>query len=165
MCGAVLGVLKHPDPNPCDPPFARSKQGSWASRWQSNLQKDFYTPDFADRALWGHTSKTMSDYVKKCRRRFDRQFKEDAVALVRNGRAQAEVARDLGVSSGVLSTWVQQVEAGQALSAARALQGQTPEQRELRRLQQENDFLRQQRDILKKALGICPVEMPAPASR
>lgn len=140
-------------------------EASSPSSYSSSSYSARGVPDFADRALWGHTSKTMSDYVKKCRRRFDRQCKEDAVALVRNGRAQAEVARDLGVSSGVLSTWVQQVEAGQALSAARALQGQTPEQRELRRLQQENDFLRQQRDILKKALGICPVEMPAPASR
>ena len=107
----------------------------------------------------------MSEYIKKNRRRFDRQFKEDAVALVRRGRPQAEVARDLGVSSGVLSTWVQQVAAGRVLTEARALQGQSPEQRELLRLRQENDYLREQRDILKKALGILSVEVPRNASR
>ena len=36
-----------------------------------------------------------------------------------------------------------------------------PEQRELRRLRQQNDYLRRQRDILKKAVGILPGEMPA----
>ena len=107
----------------------------------------------------------MAEYIKKNRRRFDRQFKEDAVALVRSGRAQSQVARDLGVSSGVLSTWVQQVAAGQVLMEARALQGQSPEQRELLRLRQENDYLREQRDILKKALGILSVEVPASVSR
>jgi len=107
----------------------------------------------------------MSDQKRNCRRRFDRQFKEDAVALVRSGRSQAEVARDLGVSSGVLSCWVQKIEAGQALTGPKTLQAQSPEQRELHRLRQENDYLRQQRDILKKALGILSAEMPANASR
>ncbi len=34
------------------------------------------------------------------------------------------------------------------------------EQREMRRLRQENDYLRRPRDILKKALGIASAEMP-----
>jgi transposase len=36
------------------------------------------------------------------------------------------------------------------LSKPRTLSSETPEQRELRRLRQENDYLRRQRDILKK---------------
>ena len=67
----------------------------------------------------------MAEYIKKNRRRFDRQFKEDAVALVRSGRSQAVVARDLGVSSGVLSTWVQQLH-GTAERSRRAARSLSP---------------------------------------
>jgi transposase-like protein len=42
---------------------------------------------------------------------------------------------------------------------------QSAGQRELRLLRQENQYLRQQRDILKKALGILSAEMPSNASR
>ena len=42
---------------------------------------------------------------------------------------------------------------------------ETGEQRELRRLRQEVGYLREQREILKKALGICSVQMPRNASR
>ena len=95
----------------------------------------------------------MSDQKKSCGRRYDRQFKEDAVALVRSGRSQAQVARDLQLSSGRLSTWMQQFGTGQPLAGPKTLDAQTPEQRELLRLRQEVDYLRQQRDILKKACG------------
>ena len=37
--------------------------------------------------------------TKKSGRRYDREFKENAVALVREGRSATEVARDLGVST------------------------------------------------------------------
>jgi transposase len=42
---------------------------------------------------------------------------------------------------------------------------ETSERRELRRLRQENDYLRQQRDRLKKALGILSAEVPPRATR
>jgi transposase len=35
----------------------------------------------------------------------------------------------------------------------------------MRRLRQENDYLRRQRDILKKALGIVSVDVPGSALR
>ena len=37
-------------------------------------------------------------------RRYDREFKDDAVALVRAGRTISAVARDLGVSTWSLAT-------------------------------------------------------------
>ena len=46
------------------------------------------------------------------------------------------------------------------LSEPKTLSAETPEQRELRRLRQENDYLRRQRDILKKACSILSAEMP-----
>src|SRR6266571_4182667 len=93
-------------------------------------------------------------------RRYDREFKNNAVALVRGGRTISEVARDLGVSKWSLGRWVEQAKCGQTLNEPKTLAVESPEQRELRRLRQENDYLRQQRDILKKALGICSAEMP-----
>lgn len=90
----------------------------------------------------------------KAGRRYDLQFKQDAVGLVKSGKAIVEVARDLGVSVWSLRYWVKQAERGQTLGQPQTLAKETPEQRELRRLQQENDYLRRQRDILKKALAI-----------
>src|SRR5215210_1269045 len=97
--------------------------------------------------------------------RYDREFKNNAIALVRGGRTITEVARDLGVSSWSLGRWVAQAKAGQASSEPKTLAQETPEQRELRRLRQELEYVSRQRDILKKALGILSAEMPPPASR
>ena len=46
-------------------------------------------------------------------RRYDREFKNNAVALVRGGRTITEVARDLGVSKWSLGHWVRRGEEGQ----------------------------------------------------
>lgn len=96
----------------------------------------------------------------KARRRYDSDFKRDAVALVQSGRSINEVARDLGVSGWSLRHWIGLDKRGEGLKEPATLAGETPEQRELRRLRQENEYLRRQRDILKKALGILSVEMP-----
>jgi len=93
-------------------------------------------------------------------RRYDREFKQNAVALIEGGRSISEVARDLGVSHWSLSRWVKDAQSGQKLSEPKTLSAETPEQRELRRLRQENDYLRRQRDILKKACSILSAEMP-----
>lgn len=103
----------------------------------------------------------MQNSNSKCARRYDREFKESAVALIQSGRPLKQVARDLGVSDWSLRVWVKNSSAGGSLSEPKTLSIETPEQRELRRLRQENDYLRRQRDILKKALGILSVEMPA----
>ena len=74
-------------------------------------------------------------------RRYDREFKNNAVALVRGGRTITEVARDLGVSKWSLGHWVRQAEEGQLLSEPKTLTLETPEQRELRRLRQELEYV------------------------
>ena len=98
-------------------------------------------------------------------RRYDREFKQNAVALVRDGRTAASVARGLGVTTWSLNRWVQAARAGQAQSEPKTLAAESEEQRELRRLRQEVDHLREQRDILKKALGILSAEVPPHATR
>ena len=92
----------------------------------------------------------------KSGRRYDREFKENAVALVRSGRSITEVGRDLGVSTWSLGRWMR----GVALGEPKTLATETPEQRELRRLRQQVAYLERQRDILKKAVGILSAEMP-----
>ena len=98
-------------------------------------------------------------------RRYDREFKENAVALVQSGRKISSVARDLGVTTWSLGRWVQSARAGVPQRESATLVSETPEQREMRRLKAENDYQRQQRDILKKALGILSAEVPAHATR
>jgi transposase-like protein len=105
--------------------------------------------------------KTQSRYA----RRYDREFKENAVALVESGKEVKEVARDLGVSHWSLKSWLKQSKAGKDQTQAGTLEGESSLQRELRRLRQENDYLRRQRDILKKALGIVSVDVPGSALR
>jgi transposase-like protein len=95
----------------------------------------------------------MAD-TSKCGRRYDRQFKQDAVTLVQQGRSTVEVARDLGVSTWSLRQWIKQTKNGRGPGEPKTLASQTPEQREMHRLKQEVDYLRRQRDILKKALAI-----------
>jgi transposase len=93
-------------------------------------------------------------------RRYDREFKENAVTLVQSGRTITEVARDLGVSHWSLNRWVKDAEAGKILSQPRTLAAERLEQRELRRLRQENDYLRRQRDILKKPAASLSIKNP-----
>lgn len=97
-------------------------------------------------------------------RRYDKQFKADAVALVNSGRTAVEVARDLGVSTWSVHYWLKQAEQG-ALRESQTLALATPEQREMRRLRQEIDYLRRQRDIFKKALAIVSDSNPASDSK
>src|SRR5215216_5518353 len=96
--------------------------------------------------------------TKKSARRYDREFKENAVALVRSGRSITEVGRDLGVSTWSLGRWVRGINLGRLLSEPKTLAAETPEQRELRRLRQQVAYLERQRDILKKAVGILSAE-------
>jgi transposase len=85
---------------------------------------------------------------------FDKAFKQEAVRLVQtSGKSQSQVAKDLGVAMSTLSRWCTEM----ATKGERAFVGsgnQQPEDEELRRLRRENDILRQERDILKKALAI-----------
>ena len=92
--------------------------------------------------------------MSKRRRQFDRAFKVEAVRLVtEEHRPTAAVARDLGIGENLLHRWKQQFTDNE--SAAFVGTGNlTPEQAELRCLQRENADLREERDILKKAISV-----------
>ena len=92
--------------------------------------------------------------MSKKRRQFDRAYKVEAVRLVvEEHRPLAAVARDLGIGENVLRRWKQQFTNDQG-SAFVGTGNLSPEQAELRRLQRENADLREERDILKKAISV-----------
>jgi transposase len=85
------------------------------------------------------------------RRKFTREFKLEAVKLVRDrGVAFKQAAFDLGVHENVLRKWVKD----SAVDPQHAFPGQgqmKPEQLEIERLRKEVIKLKAERDILKKA--------------
>lgn len=85
------------------------------------------------------------------RRKFSREFKLEAVKLVRErGVSAAQAARDLDVHENVLRKWIK--EFGSDPVQAFPGHGQMkPEQLEIARLKREVAKLRTERDILKKA--------------
>ncbi len=85
------------------------------------------------------------------RRQYTAEFKRDAVALVmEQGYTMTVAAQNLGITAKLLSRWKREQQ--QYRDAAFPGQGhQTPEQAELRQLREDNQRLRMERDILKKA--------------
>jgi transposase len=76
------------------------------------------------------------------------EFKEQAVAIVKDGRRATEVARELGVATQTLRNWVKAAARGKLHERTREV---TPEQMELSRLRSENVRLKLENEILKKA--------------
>lgn len=85
------------------------------------------------------------------RRKFSREFKLEAVRLVKDrGVSVAQAARDLDLHENVLRKWVRQF----ADDPQHAFPGpgqMKPEQLEIERLRKEVAKLKAERDILKKA--------------
>jgi len=93
----------------------------------------------------------MSTERKKERQTYDTEFKKQAVQLVlTSGRPLAQIARELGVADWNLRDWRLRFQ------PQLATQPDTLEAMRLRvaQLERDNLQLREQRDILKKTLGI-----------
>jgi transposase len=92
--------------------------------------------------------------MQKEQRTYTREFKQEAVQLVRSSdKSQAQIARDLGIADSTLHHWCK-LFSEQGEQAFPGSGHQTPQEEALRQLRRENDLLRQERDILKKAIGI-----------
>ena len=90
--------------------------------------------------------------MAESRRKFDADFKQGAVRLVREtGKPIAQVARDLGINEGTLGNWVttdqrRRGERDGALSE--------DERAELARLRRENAELAMRCDVLKRSVAL-----------
>jgi transposase len=92
--------------------------------------------------------------MTKTRRTYTREFKLEAVRLWQtSGKSAAQIERDLGIGGGCLYRWKRKL----AEEGENAFPGPgrlTPEQEQVRQLEREVEILRQERDILKKAVAI-----------
>lgn len=88
---------------------------------------------------------------------FTKEFEEEAVHLARtSGRTRREIANDLGVGLSTLTRWI-----GKRRDRDVVLSDKPTSQdleAELKRLRRENEILRQERDILKKATAFFAAE-------
>ncbi len=88
---------------------------------------------------------------KRSYKQYTKEFKEEAVALVREqGYSVPDAAKSLGINPNMLYKWKEKIEAqleGQVLAE--------DERAELKRLRKENKELRMEKEILKKASGGC----------
>jgi len=94
------------------------------------------------------------------KRTYPREFKLEAVALVKSsGKSVSEIERELGITPGLLAKWKARLKADgeQAFPG----KGRLKEDEELiRQLKRDNELLRQEREVLKKALAIFSKGQP-----
>lgn len=91
---------------------------------------------------------------RKGRKSYDTEFKRDAVKLVIDGgRRTSEAAKGLGINENVLYRWIKQYKE----DPENSFPGKgrlKPEDEELRRLKKELQDVKEEREILKKVVGI-----------
>lgn len=88
------------------------------------------------------------------RREFTEDFKREAVRLTEtSGRTIAQVAEDLGIGLSSLTRWKRQFRDADLLAGPHE-----DKDKELARLRKENELLRQERDLLKKATAFFAKE-------
>jgi transposase len=85
---------------------------------------------------------------------YTKEFKQQAVTLFEtSGKSKTQIARDLGISDSALSKWCKEFGA-RGNEAFPGKGHQTTIEAEMKSLKRENEILRQERDILKKAMSI-----------
>ena len=91
---------------------------------------------------------------KRVRRTYDLEFKREAVRLVvEEGYKAAEVERNLGIGTNIVSRWVREMHQ----DPEHAFPGKgrlKPPDEEMRDLKKELERVKRERDILKKAVAI-----------
>jgi len=92
--------------------------------------------------------------MTKQKRTYLPEFKREAIQLWQSsGKSASAIENELGITPGLLSRWKR----NQDKNGPNAFPGQgrlLPEEERMRQLEKENAILRQERDILKKAVAI-----------
>lgn len=95
--------------------------------------------------------------VSKSRRKYDVTFKEDVIKMVASGRPISEVSQSLGVSASLIHRWYRSSHHPSIIPDKNGVTLPTSQNtsfEEIERLKAELRRTEQERDILKKALGI-----------
>jgi transposase len=92
--------------------------------------------------------------MTKTRRTYSREFKLEALRLVETtGKSMAQIERDLGIGESCLRQWRKKL-AADGKSAFPGHGNLPPDEERIRQLERELEVVRQERDILKKAVAI-----------
>ena len=92
--------------------------------------------------------------MSKRMKTFTEEFKREAIRLVETSdRTIAQVAEDIGIARSTLSRWLSHSREADLLSGPH-----DDVTKELARLRKENDLLRAERDLLKKAAAFFAKE-------
>ena len=92
--------------------------------------------------------------MTRTNRKYDKPFKLEAIRLhERSGKSVSQIESELGITNGLLNKWRVRYRSEGAAAFVGSGQ-QTETEAELRRLKREVDILRQERDILKKAMQV-----------
>ena len=83
-------------------------------------------------------------YVPK----YEEEFKKNLVALHNNGKSQAELCREYGVSESALAKWIKNY------SSVKTDDGEVITAKQVKELQKRNAALEEENLILKKAIAI-----------
>jgi len=87
-------------------------------------------------------------------KKYDKEFKLEAIRLASEpGNTASKIEKELGIGQGVICRWKRQFrdEGEQAFPGKGHLK---PDDEAVRKLKRDNERLRRERDILKKALAI-----------
>jgi transposase len=92
--------------------------------------------------------------MEEKRKKYTREFKTRAVQMLEtSGKSGHEIEKDLGIGSGQIYRWRKQLE--EERYGRRAFPGTgNARDEEIARLKRENAILREERDILRKAMAI-----------
>jgi len=102
----------------------------------------------------------MSETNKPKPPKFTLEFKQDAARLViEKGYTHQQAADSLGVSSSALGRWVRAERGGVGSDGGQKAALNLADQNELVRLRKENERLRMEREILKKAAAFFAKEL------
>jgi transposase len=106
--------------------------------------------------------KTQLSKPARGRARYTEEYKKEALELWRaSGRSAAKVAAELGIRAPLLYRWAHLEREAKATNKGEPKTGRSVVQleAEIRRLRTENSKLLEQREVLKKTLGILS-ELP-----
>ncbi len=90
------------------------------------------------------------------RKRFTPEFKQQAVRMLANSdKSPADLARELGIHRNQLYKWKEQIGAGSTHTNGNGRSGGS----ELSRLRRELEVVKEERDVLKKAMLVLVREL------